>query len=77
MLLSFATAGTLYYIFNLIWPVKIYPEEHLDAPTTREYMKATDGYFEDDEVIMGTDLAMGQDGITQMEREENVLKALV
>jgi NCS1 family nucleobase:cation symporter-1 len=57
MLLSFATAGTLYYIFNLIWPVEIYPAEHFDAPKSIEYMKATDVYFEDDDVIVGTDLS--------------------
>ncbi|RFU27486.1 hypothetical protein B7463_g8855, partial [Scytalidium lignicola] len=77
MLLSFSVAGTLYYAFNLIWPVKIYPAEHFDAPRTRECMKATDGYFPDDDVIVGTDLSNGHDSITQMEREENVLKALV
>lgn len=76
MLLSFATAGTLYYIFNLIWPVEIYPAERFDAPKSMEYMKATDCYFEDDDVIIGTDHSNGNNGITQMEREENVLNFL-
>lgn len=50
--MSFAIAGPLYYIFNRIWPVDIYPIEHMDAPKTREFMRATDGFFEDD-VING------------------------
>ncbi|TVY92104.1 Uracil permease [Lachnellula willkommii] len=52
MLMSFTIAGPLYYIFNLIWPVDIYPLEHINAPKTREIMAKTDGLF-DDEVIIG------------------------
>jgi NCS1 family nucleobase:cation symporter-1 len=54
MLMSFAIAGPLYYIFNRIWPVDIYPVEHADAPKTREYMGKTDGMFED-EIIVGVE----------------------
>jgi NCS1 family nucleobase:cation symporter-1 len=52
MLMSFAIAGPLYYIFNRIWPVNIYPIDHIGAPKAREYMGGTDGFFED-EVIVG------------------------
>ncbi|TVY25592.1 putative permease [Lachnellula hyalina] len=60
MLMSFAIAGPLYYIFNLIWPVDIYPLEHINAPKTREIMAKTDGLF-DDEVIIGYE----EDGVTE------------
>lgn len=52
--MSFAIAGPLYYIFNRIWPVDIYPAEHMGAPKMREYMGTTDGFF-DDEVIVGVE----------------------
>ncbi|OAA59715.1 Permease, cytosine/purines, uracil, thiamine, allantoin [Niveomyces insectorum RCEF 264] len=74
LLLSFAVASTLYYAFNWFWPVPIYPADHTDGPKTFEAMKPTDGFFGDDEVIIGTELS---DGITAMEREENVLKDVV
>ncbi|CAK7224026.1 hypothetical protein SBRCBS47491_005409 [Sporothrix bragantina] len=75
LLLSFAVASLLYYIFNFIWPVAIYPAQHANAPKTFEIMGATDGYFPEDEVIIG--MEPGSDGITQMEREEGVLKDVV
>lgn len=68
MLMSFSTAGPLYYIFNRIWPVNIYPLDHSDVPKTREFMGRTDGYFED-EVIVGIE---GHDGT--IETEEIVTK---
>lgn len=77
MLLSFAVAGTLYYLFNKIYPVKIYPAEHCDTPKTREYMKTTDGYFLDDDVIVGADVSDEHEIITQVEGGETVLKALM
>lgn len=46
--MTFAIAGPLYYLFNRIWPVDIYPVEHMDAPKTREFLRATDGFFEDE-----------------------------
>jgi NCS1 family nucleobase:cation symporter-1 len=52
MLMSFAIAGPLYYIFNRIWPVNMYPTEYMGAPKTREYLGETDGFFED-EIIVG------------------------
>lgn len=55
MLMSFSIAGPLYYIFCRIWPVNIYPINHIDAPRSREYMGKTDGFFED-EVIDGLEI---------------------
>lgn len=52
MLMSFAIAGPLYYIFNRIWPANIYPLEYMSTPKTREYMGKTDGMFPE-EVIVG------------------------
>ncbi|CAK7217000.1 hypothetical protein SCUCBS95973_003003 [Sporothrix curviconia] len=75
LLLSFAVASLLYYLFNRIWPTPIYPMPHADESKTFEAMRATDGYFHEDEVIIGRD--PGSDGITQMEREEGVLKDIV
>lgn len=71
-MLSFTVAGVLYYAFNKIWPVSIYPAHHADADAaTFEIMKATDGYFDDDEVIItGID-------VTPMQQEEGVLKDIM
>jgi hypothetical protein len=54
MLMSFAIAGPLYYIFNLIWPVEIYPDGYRGVGKEREFMGRTDGFFED-EVIVGVE----------------------
>lgn len=52
MLLTLAIAGSLYYLFNLIWPVDVYPPGRSDEPRTRECLATTDGFFAD-EVIVG------------------------
>lgn len=54
MLMSFAIAGLLYYLFNRIWPVNIYPEGYRGVSKKREFMGRTDGFFED-EVIVGVE----------------------
>lgn len=75
MLLSFATGATVYYVLNIIWPVRIYPIDHIDAPKTREYMAKMDGLFEDDAVIYTNVVAL--DGIIEEGSEKNVLKTSV
>jgi NCS1 family nucleobase:cation symporter-1 len=75
MLLSFATGATIYYVLNLIWPVRIYPIDHMDAPKTREYMAKMDGFFEDD-AIVGTNVTVHNE-MTKDGSEKNVSKILV
>lgn len=55
MLMSLFIAGPLYYLFNRIWPVDIYPGGHEGVPKTREYMGKTDGLF-GEEVILGLEV---------------------
>ncbi|KAL1893324.1 hypothetical protein Sste5346_006501 [Sporothrix stenoceras] len=72
LVLSFTVGGLLYYVFNKIWPINIYPAYHSgEDAKTFETMKQSDGYFADDDVIItGTD-------ITPMQQEESVLKDVV
>jgi NCS1 family nucleobase:cation symporter-1 len=72
MLMSFSIAGPLYYIFNLIWTVEIYPTEHADAPKTREYMGRTDGFFED-EVIVGLEARSSTEGQVVMDKDSKMV----
>lgn len=72
MLLSFATGGTIYYILALIWPIRIYPNDYVDAPKTREYMARTDGYFDDD-IITGRDIAISN-GMAESGSQKDVPK---
>ncbi|KAH8882073.1 putative allantoin permease [Thozetella sp. PMI_491] len=51
MLVSFSIAGPLYFLFNMIWPVPIYPVGYEHISTTREFMGKTDGFFEDDAIV--------------------------
>jgi hypothetical protein len=60
-ILSGAAAALFYYIFSLIWPVPIYPPgPHEDTPKTFEYMRPSEGYFDEDERI-GGDFVLGID----------------
>jgi NCS1 family nucleobase:cation symporter-1 len=75
MLLSFATGGTIYYILALIWPICIYPTDHVDAPKTREYMAQTDGYFDDD-IITGRDMVISNE-MVESGSQKDVPKGMV
>lgn len=75
MLLSFATGAMIYYVLNLIWPVRIYPLDHMDVPQTREYMAATDGFFEDD-TIVGAPVIV-YDGMAEAEIDKSGVKVSV
>lgn len=48
-LLSTITAGVLYYISCMIWPVKIYPSHCDNTPKSWEFMRHTEGFLPEDE----------------------------
>ncbi|RDW58112.1 hypothetical protein BP6252_13523 [Coleophoma cylindrospora] len=51
-ILSGATSAVAYFIFNKIWPVKIYPDgPHANEESSFEFMRKSEGYFDDEEVI--------------------------
>jgi NCS1 family nucleobase:cation symporter-1 len=52
-LLSFTMGGVLFYLFNLIWPVPVYPvgrEEEEKGGMAFESMARTEGFFEGESV---------------------------
>jgi nucleobase:cation symporter-1, NCS1 family len=50
-LISTLAGGISYYVLCLIWPVKIYPDNHAGESTAWEHMGPTEGFFEDDDMI--------------------------
>jgi NCS1 family nucleobase:cation symporter-1 len=46
-----AVSAVVYYVLSKIWPPPIYPSGHEETPKTFEYMRASEGYFDVDEVI--------------------------
>lgn len=51
-LISGVSSALFYYIFNRIWPVEIYPAgPHQNDSKSFEYMRPSEGYFEEDERI--------------------------
>ncbi|KAH8810655.1 putative allantoin permease [Xylogone sp. PMI_703] len=48
-ILSAASSGLFYYLFTRIWPLPVYPAEHEHESRTWEYMRPSDGYFDEDE----------------------------
>ncbi|RDW86071.1 uncharacterized protein DSM5745_02713 [Aspergillus mulundensis] len=51
-LLSTSMAALLYYTACRIWPVQIYPAEHVDADKSWEAMRFTEGFFGDEDVVL-------------------------
>ncbi|KAG2733907.1 hypothetical protein G9P44_003432 [Scheffersomyces stipitis] len=50
-ILTTISSMVFYYCLSLIFKPQIYPEAHRDTPKTWEYMRTTDGFFEDDSPI--------------------------
>lgn len=57
----------VYYVLSKVWPPPIYPAEHEEVPSTFEYMKSSEGYFDEDEIIGGSSIQ----GDVVLEAEES------
>jgi NCS1 family nucleobase:cation symporter-1 len=46
-----AASAVVYYVLSKIWPPPIYPSGHEEIPKTFEYMRSSEGHFDEDEVM--------------------------